>query len=247
MANLFISDLHLDPSRPAITALFLQFLREQAVAAEALYILGDLFEAWVGDDEDSALAQTVRDALRELQAGGVPVFIMRGNRDFLLGRDFAAATGAHLLPDPCVISLYGEPTLLLHGDLLCSDDHVYLAFREQVRAPGWQEQFLEQSLPARRAFAEQARGQSQQHQSGLRESGALEAITDANAQTVESMMTQFGVTRLIHGHTHRPAIHAQRSGGRPAQRVVLGDWYHQGSVLAVDSDGLVLSTLPVDA
>lgn len=247
MASLFISDLHLDPSRPAITRLFLQFLREQAAGAEALYILGDLFEAWVGDDEEGALAQTVRAALRELHLGGVAVFIMRGNRDFLLGRDFSGQTGARLLPDPCVISLYGEPTLLLHGDLLCTDDLAYLSVRQQVRKPAWQEQFLEQSLPARRAFAEQARGQSQQHQSGLSESGALEAITDANVQTVEKMMTQFGVTRLIHGHTHRPAIHAQRSGGRPAQRVVLGDWYEQGSVLAVDADGLVLSNLPVDA
>ena len=247
MASLFISDLHLDPSRPAISRLFLQFLREQAADAQALYILGDLFEAWVGDDEDSELAQVVRAALRELQACGVPVFIMRGNRDFLLGRDFAADTGARLLPDPCVISLYGEPTLVLHGDLLCTDDHAYLAVRQQVREPAWQEQFLGQSLPARRAFAEQARSQSQHHQAALRETGALEAITDANAQTVENMMTQFGVTRLIHGHTHRPAIHAHRSGDRPAQRVVLGDWYEQGSVLAVDSDGLVLSTLSVDA
>ena len=243
MATLFISDLHLHRSRPTITSLFLDFLRFEAAQAEALYILGDLFEAWVGDDDNSDLAHTVRSALRGLQASGVPLFLMRGNRDFLIGPRFAAETAARLLADPCVISLYEQPTLLMHGDLLCSDDLQYLAFRKQVRDPAWQERFLAQSLGERRAFAEQARAASQQHQAGLREDGALETITDVNLATVENIMTRFGVTRLIHGHTHRPAIHSLRAGGRSAQRIVLGDWYRQGSVLRVTRDGFELSAL----
>jgi len=241
VATLFISDLHLDSSRPAITALFLDFLRGEASQAEALYILGDLFEAWVGDDDDSELAQTVAMALRALAESGVPVFVMRGNRDFLLGPAFAGKTGAQLLPDPCVVQLCGQPTLLMHGDLLCSDDLNYLAFRQQVREPEWQEHFLAQSLEERRAFAGQARQASQARQAGLRDEGALEAITDVSSSSVENTMTRFGVTRMIHGHTHRPAIHALRVAGHSAQRIVLGDWYHQGSVLSATSDGFELS------
>jgi len=243
VTTLFISDLHLHPSRPAITALFLAFLRFEAAEAEALYILGDLFEAWVGDDEDGDLADSVRSALRDLCASGVPLFVMRGNRDFLFGPRFAADTGARLLADPCVISLYDQPTLLMHGDLLCSDDRDYLAFRERVRDPAWQEQFLAQSLGTRRAFAAQARAASQHHQASLRDDGSLEMITDVNLVAVEGMLTRFGVTRLIHGHTHRPAIHALRAGGHSAQRIVLGDWYDQGSVLRVSRDGFELSAL----
>lgn len=241
MATLFISDLHLDSSRPEITALFLGFLRGEATQAEALYILGDLFEAWIGDDDDSELARTIVAALHELRKSGVPVFVLRGNRDFLLGPAFAASTGAQLLADPCVINLCGQPTLLMHGDLLCSDDLAYLAFRQQVRTPQWQEDFLAQSLEQRRAFAGQARQASQARQAGLRDDGALEAITDVSSATVEGTMTRFGVTRLIHGHTHRPDIHALRVAGHSAQRIVLGDWYHQGSVLRATGDGFELS------
>ena len=243
MATLFISDLHLHASRSAITALFLEFLRDEAAEAEALYILGDLFEAWVGDDADDGLAHAVRAALRELSARGVPVFLMRGNRDFLFGPRFSADTGATLLPDPSVVSLYGQPTLLMHGDLLCSDDQRYLEFREQVRDLSWQASFLSQTLTARLAFADRARVESQQHQDGLRQGGQLEAITDANDETVEATMARFGVTRLIHGHTHRPAIHLLRSSGQPAQRIVLGDWYEQGSVLRATPEGFELSEL----
>lgn len=243
MATLFISDLHLDPSRPAITELFLRFLREDAAEAQALYILGDLFEAWVGDDEDSELAVAVKSALRALVDSGVPVSVMRGNRDFLLGPDFAAVTGVHLLADPCVAVLDGKPTLLLHGDLLCTDDTRYQEFRRQVRDPSWREQFLSQPLAARRAFAQQARAASHDHQQGLKQEGQLEAITDVNADAVSTMLERFGLRRMIHGHTHRPAIHSLRSGERGAQRVVLGDWYEQGSVLRVSADGLELSQL----
>ena len=222
---------------------FLHFLRTQAREAQALYILGDLFEAWIGDDEDSELAKAVRAGLRELSDSGVPVYLMRGNRDFLLGTAFAQATGAQLLPDPCVLSLEGEPTLLMHGDLLCSDDHSYLAFRREVRQPAWRERFLGQSIEARRAFAEQAREASRGHQQGLRDQGKLEAITDVNEATVAATLERHGVRRIIHGHTHRPAIHSLQADGHTAQRIVLGDWYQQGSVLRLSANGLELSAL----
>lgn len=238
MSVLFVSDLHLDASRPAITALFLELLAGEARGAEALYILGDLFEAWVGDDDPGEPGASVCAALRTLAASGVPVFLMRGNRDFLYGQGIADRCGARLLPDPCVVSLAGRPTLLMHGDLLCSDDLAYQAFRRQVRDPDWQAKFLSQPLAARQAFAAQARAASKQHQSGV-----SEAITDVNAATVESTMAAYGVDRLIHGHTHRPAIHSFAVNGRPATRVVLGDWYDQGSVLRVSEDGLALSAL----
>jgi UDP-2,3-diacylglucosamine hydrolase len=247
MATFFISDLHLHPSRPDVTSLFLAFLAGPASSAEALYILGDLFEAWVGDDEDAPLAREVIAALARLMSAGVPLFLMRGNRDFLLGASFARESGARLLPDPSVILLYGEPTLLMHGDLLCSDDTAYLDFRRQVRNPEWQDGFLAQSLPARRAFADQARAASGERQGELRATGTLESITDVSQCTVEETMARYGVNRLIHGHTHRPAIHALRSGGRSAQRIVLGDWHENGSVLRVDGDGYALSELAFNA
>jgi UDP-2,3-diacylglucosamine hydrolase len=185
----------------------------------------------------------VRAALREVADAGVPVWLARGNRDFLLGPRFADDTGARLLPDPAVAIVAGEPTLLMHGDLLCSDDVAYLAFRAQVRAPEWQAGFLAQPLAARHAFAAQARAASGARQGELREGGMLEAITDANAATVADTMARYGVRRLIHGHTHRPAVHQLEAAGRTAQRIVLGDWYEQGSVLRVSEDGFELSSL----
>ena len=238
MTTLFVSDLHLDLARPAITRLFLDFLQGQARQAEALYVLGDLFEAWVGDDDPGEPGAAVCAGLKALAQSGVPVFLMRGNRDFLYGPTIAERSGAILLPDPCVVDLYGRPTLLTHGDLLCSDDVAYQAFRRQVRDPAWQALFLGQPLEARQAFAARARTASREHQSGM-----AEAITDVNPATVVEAMQRHGVDRLIHGHTHRPAVHALLAGERPATRVVLGDWYEQGSVLRVDADGLALSTL----
>ena len=243
MTTLFVSDLHLDPARPAITALFLRFLRTEAVDADALYILGDLFEAWVGDDVGGEPAQAVRTALKALSASGVPVYFQRGNRDFLAGARFAADTGATLLPDPAVVELYGEPTLLMHGDLLCTGDTAYQAFRAQVRAPAWQAQFLSQPLAAREAFAAKARAASKEHQKDVGSGGAMDAITDVEADTVAATLARYGVRRLIHGHTHRPAVHALEAGGRAARRIVLGDWYEQGSVLRVDADGMELAAL----
>jgi UDP-2,3-diacylglucosamine hydrolase len=239
MTTLFISDLHLDAERPAIRDLFGRFIDEQARTADALYILGDLFEAWIGDDDPSGTGAFVADALRDLSTAGVPVYFMRGNRDFLLGNDYARRAGITILPDPAVVMLYGKPTLLMHGDTLCTDDVAYQQFRAQTRDPEWQRQFLSQPLEARAAFAAQARAASKAHQSGLKAHGAMDAITDVSEATVAATMARFGIDTLIHGHTHRPAVHA-RDGSR---RIVLGDWYEQGSVLRVDADGATLSVL----
>ncbi|MDQ5908745.1 MAG: UDP-2,3-diacylglucosamine hydrolase [Pseudomonadota bacterium] len=232
-ATLFISDLHLDPRRPAMTGLLLKFLEQPAREAEALYILGDLFEAWIGDDDDAEPGPTVAAALRTLTGVGVPVYFLHGNRDFLLGERFAAASGVQLLPESVVIELAGEPVLLLHGDTLCIDDREYQAFRAQVRHPAWQAQILALPLAQRRALAGQLRETSRQ----VAQQKATDII-DVNLAEVDRVMLAHGVQRLIHGHTHRPAIHDLRLEGQPAQRAVLGDWQEQqGSVLRCDASG----------
>lgn len=238
--TLFISDLHLDSGRPEITQLFLAFL-ERARSAEALYILGDLFEAWIGDDDDSELAQTVRTALRSLSAHGSPVFLLHGNRDFLLGEAFAQQAGVTLLDDPTVIDLYGTRTLIMHGDLLCTDDHAYQQFRAQVHAPAWQQAVLAKPLSERRQLAATLRGESQQANAAK----GME-LMDVNEQTVFQTMREHGVRHLIHGHTHRPAVHDFELDGAPARRIVLGDWYDQGSMLYCDREGCELSSLPLN-
>jgi len=245
MTTLFVSDLHLDDSRPAITALFGDFLRDEARTAEALYILGDLFEAWVGDDDPSETGAFVAARVREVADAGVPVYFIRGNRDFLLGAQYAARAGMRILPDPAVVTLYGQPVLLMHGDLLCTDDAPYQAFRAQTRDPRWQQQFLAQPLAARVAFAAQARAASQQRQQGMiaTDRAQFETVTDVTPATVEATFARYGIDTLIHGHTHRPAIHDLSMGDRACQRIVLGDWYEQGSVLRVDAGGMTLESL----
>jgi UDP-2,3-diacylglucosamine hydrolase len=239
MATLFISDLHLDDSRPAVAMLFLDWLRNEAMRAEALYILGDLFEAYIGDDDDATLVATVADALRSVSDRGVRIHFMHGNRDFLVGDAFAERAGLTLLPETAVVDLYGTPTLLLHGDTLCLDDIAYQRIRVQLRDPAWQRQFLAQPLAARRAFAAQARAESAKH-TGMTDA----AIMDVTPAAVEQALAGHGVRRMIHGHTHRPAMHDLGGGYR---RIVLGDWYEQGSVLRVDADGVVLAALPLAA
>jgi UDP-2,3-diacylglucosamine hydrolase len=236
---LFISDLHLDAERPAITELFGRFLEDEARGADALYILGDLFEAWVGDDDPSEVGALVADRLAALDRAGTPTYFIRGNRDFLLGDDYARRARMRILPDPAVVMLEGAPAILMHGDTLCTDDKAYQAFRAQTRDPKWQAQFLSQPLQARIAFAQQARAASQAHQSGLKQKGLMEAITDVAPMAVEATLSRFGIPRLIHGHTHRPKVHSERNG----TRIVLGDWYEQGSVLRVDRDGAHLAAL----
>lgn len=243
MATLFISDLHLDESRPQVTDLFLRFLRDEARGARALYILGDLFEAWVGDDDPTPVGAAVAQGLRAVADAGTPVSFMHGNRDFLVGRDYARRAGMQLLVDPSVILLDGRPALLMHGDLLCTADAGYMAFRAQTRDPKWQAQFLSQPLAARLAFAQQAREQSRSHQAALKQAGTMETITDVTEATVREHFVRYGIDLLIHGHTHRPAIHDLGIGGRACRRIVLGDWYEQGSVLRARGGKLVLDAL----
>jgi UDP-2,3-diacylglucosamine hydrolase len=229
MSTLFISDLHLDESRPQIVDLYLALLAGDARRADALYVLGDLFESWIGDDDDARLASQVAAATRALRDSGVPVYFMHGNRDFLLGEDYAARSGMTLLIDPTVVTLGGERTLLMHGDTLCTDDVEYQRFRAMVRDPRWQQQFLARPLAERRAFAAQARGESRKQTA---EKSA--EIMDVNAAAVLAAMRAHEVRKLIHGHTHRPATHRFDLDGAPAERIVLGDWYEQDSVLRVD-------------
>jgi UDP-2,3-diacylglucosamine hydrolase len=239
--TLFISDLHLDPERPAITALFLDYVANQGGRADALYILGDLFEAWIGDDDDSELNRAVCSALADCAAAGTPVYVMHGNRDFLLGERFARQARCTLLEDPARIDLYGTPTLLMHGDLLCTDDVEYQAFRVQARSAEWQAELLAKPLAERRAIAIEMRRVSRE-QTG----GKPEAIMDVNADAVIGRMRELGTTRLIHGHTHRPAVHDLAIDGQPAQRLVLGDWYEQGSVLECTPAGCELQVLDLN-
>jgi len=236
---LFISDLHLDAERPAITELFGKFVEGEARGADALYILGDLFEAWVGDDDPSEVGAFVADRLAALDRTGTPTYFIRGNRDFLLGEAYANRARMRILPDPAVVVLEGTPAVLMHGDTLCTDDKAYQAFRAQTRDPKWQAQFLAQPLANRIAFAQQARAASQAHQSGLRSQGAMETITDATPATVSDTFARYGVDRIIHGHTHRPKVY----DGRDGTRIVLGDWYEQGSVLRVGPERFELASL----
>ena len=247
MTTLFISDLHLDPERPQITCLFGEFIDGEARGADALYILGDLFEAWVGDDDPSETGAFVADKLRALADSGVPVYFQHGNRDFLLGCDFARRAGVELLPENAVVVLYGKPVLLMHGDTLCTGDIAYQTFRAQTREPAWRAQFLEQPLAARLAFAAQARAASQQRQQAMKQEdrAQFETVTDVTPAAVLETFARYGIDTMIHGHTHRPAIHDLDVGGRSRKRVVLGDWYTQGSVLRVDANGMRLSALPL--
>jgi UDP-2,3-diacylglucosamine hydrolase len=247
MTTLFISDLHLDPERPEVTRLFGDFIDGEARGADALYILGDLFEAWVGDDDPAEIGACVAGKLRALSDAGVPVFFQHGNRDFLVGHDFARRAGMTLLPESAVATLYGRPVLLMHGDTLCTDDVGYQAFRAQTRDPAWRAGFLAQPLAARLAFAAQARAASQQRQQALKQDdrAQFETVTDVSPATVRATLARYGIDTLIHGHTHRPAIHTLDVDGRIARRVVLGDWYTQGSVLRVDTDGMALDALPL--
>lgn len=231
MSTLFISDLHLHETRPHITRAFFRFLQTQAVGAEQLYILGDFFDAWIGDDDDNSLNTEVAAELKKLSDSGTQIFLMHGNRDFLLGEKFAAQAGARLIAEGTVIDLYGCPTLLLHGDDLCIDDKDYIAFRQQVRSPQWQQHILAQPLAARRALAAQLREKSQ-----AMNSLKAEDIMDVSQAEVIRVMQHAKVTRLIHGHTHRPARHTLEINAQSAERIVLGDWHNLGWAILADKD-----------
>ena len=221
--SLFISDLHLETDRPDIGKQFLEFMEGEARAADELYILGDLFEAWVGDDDPNTHYFTIKRAIRKLVDSGVPVYFMHGNRDFMVGRGFARETGVNILPDPHRITLYGQRVLLSHGDVLCTDDVQYQRIRAMTRDPEWQSKMLEKPLKERIAIAQEARRQSMERTINM----SLE-IMDVNQQAVEAIIREHDVDVLLHGHTHRPAVHDVDLGKRRAKRIVLGDWYSLG-------------------
>ena len=239
MTTLFISDLHLEADRPDIGKQFLQFLETDAKEADDLYILGDLFEAWVGDDDPNTHYFTIKRALRKLTDGGVPVYFMHGNRDFMIGKGFANETGIKILDDPCKVTMYGRQTLLSHGDALCLDDVQYQRVRKMVRDPQWQAAMLAKPLKERLRIAQEARRQSLEQTINM----SLE-IMDVNQDEVKRVIQQHNVDVLLHGHTHRPDIHTVDLGNRTAKRIVLGDWYTQGSVVRWDSRGPKLEALP---
>ncbi len=239
MKTLFVSDLHLDPAEPAIAQQFREFLDGEARGADALYILGDLFEVWLGDDDPAPASREAVQALRRLTDAGVPCFVMHGNRDFLIGQRFCRETGARLLEDGTVIDLYGERVLLMHGDVLCTDDVSYQRLRRIVRNPVVQWVFRRLSLRQRQALAQKMRAGSRMHV----ESTASE-IMDVNAEAVAGAFRCSGVRTLIHGHTHRPAVHELAVDGAPVRRIVLGDWHVQGSVLECSPGRVELRSLP---
>lgn len=234
--TIFISDLHLSPSVPHLVEALVRFLEHETGDCDSLYVLGDLFEAWLGDDTPVASYAPIATAFKTLKNKGVSIYFMHGNRDFLIGPGFAEVCGIQLLGDAQVIDLYGTPTLLMHGDQLCTDDVEYQKFRGMVRNPAWQHQFLQLSLPDRLAQAKQARDTSKEQ---TRQKA--EDIMDVNQLSVENTMRSHKVLRLIHGHTHRPAIHKFMLDGKPAERIVLGDWLSTANFLSITASDLVLN------
>lgn len=239
MATLFIADLHLHTEEPAITAGFLHFLDGVAREVDALYILGDLFEAWIGDDDPNPLHQRVADAIRALVDSGVPCYFIHGNRDFLLGKRFARESGMQLLPQEKVLNLYGRNVLIMHGDTLCTDDAGYQAFRAKVHQPWLQTLFLALPLFIRHRVAAKMRAGSRAANS----SKSL-AIMDVNQQAVIEAMEKHRVQWLIHGHTHRPAVHQLTANDAPAWRAVLGAWHSEGSMIRVSESDVELVQFP---
>jgi len=239
VATLFIADLHLHTEEPAITAGFLRFLRGEARSADALYILGDLFEAWIGDDDPEPLHREIAREIKTLVDSGVPCYFIHGNRDFLLGRQFARESGMILLPEEQRLSLYGRPVLILHGDTLCTDDAGYQAFRAKVHQSWLQKLFLALPLFIRRRIAAKMRD-------GSKAANSHKAMTimDVNPQAVVEVMEKHQVQWLIHGHTHRPAVHELNANGQPAFRVVLGAWHTEGSMVKVTEDNVELIAFP---
>jgi len=239
MTTLFISDLHLDDRRPETTVLLQSLLKNEAASADALYILGDLFEFWLGDDVPSQCSIDVAASLTALSNQGVPCYFLHGNRDFLVGKEYAKRAGMTLLPEEHVADLYGEKVLLLHGDSLCTDDIPYQQFRGLVRNPLWQQDFLGKTPAERLQVAMQARDASAEHKDNVTMN-----IMDVNQSEVLKALERHNVRRMIHGHTHRPAIHeVTTTDGHNAQRIVLGDWYTQGSVLRVQRGSYELAGL----
>ena len=237
---LLISDLHLEQDRPDITAALFAFLERNTGSCGALYILGDLFEVWIGDDDVTELSTAVANALNSFHQAGADIFVIHGNRDFLLGAGYAASCGATLIDDSSAVDTPIGPALVLHGDDLCTDDVDYIKFRTTVRQQSWQQDFLSKTLLERRAFAAQARQQSQQATSTKEN-----AIMDVNVASVEQRLVETGQQLMIHGHTHRPQIHELELAEGKARRVVLGDWDRHGWFAEIDNEGLRLEKFPL--
>lgn len=237
--TLFASDLHLDSEAPWAIDAFLAFLAGPASEAESIYLLGDLFEAWVGDDDDNGDNLRACEGLARLTSSGTAVYALHGNRDFLLGEGFAKRTGVKLLPDPVCLQLHGVPTLLSHGDVFCTGDRHYQELRTIVRQPSWQKRFLALPLATRRELASAARAGSKAHTQRQ-----IPTIMDVNPEAVTRAMRVTGARRLVHGHTHRPAVHALEVDGAKAERVVLAPWYEAASCVAIDATGIREIPLP---
>ena len=237
MKTFFVSDIHLNQRQPHIQRLFFDFLKQQTVDCQQLYILGDLFEYWIGDDAAQVLDYgACLSSLKKLADSGIEIYFMRGNRDFLVGEDFARDTGITLLTEPHLLQCGQRKTLLLHGDALCIDDVVHQQFRQKVLDTGWQKDFLRQSLPYRLDMARQARQQSKQHKSGI-----TEDIMDVNVDAVLEMLAQHDVDLMIHGHTHKPDTHRHHLNGKTIERIVLGAWYEKASFLLFDGEKFELT------
>ncbi|MBC9251440.1 UDP-2,3-diacylglucosamine diphosphatase [Pseudomonas alcaligenes] len=237
---LLISDLHLEEQRPDITRAFVHFLQTRAPQAEALYILGDFFEAWIGDDGMTPFQHEIAAALRQLSDSGTRIFLMHGNRDFLIGRAFCREAGCTLLQDPSIVQLGGEPVLLMHGDSLCTLDVGYMKLRRLLRNP--LSLFILRNLPlaTRHKLARKLRSESR-----AQTSMKAREIIDVTPDEVPRIMAEFGVRTLIHGHTHRPATHELQVDGRDARRIVLGDWDRQGWALQIDESGFQQAPFPL--
>ncbi len=231
----FIADLHLTQNRPDITACFLSFLKNDAIHADALYILGDLFEYWIGDDDDSLFVKQIAQGLKALSDSGVPIYFIHGNRDFLLGKRYAKQAGMNLLPELDVIELYGKKVVIMHGDTLCTRDLGYQAFRKKSRSWWWQAMIKNLPLFVRRKIAENYRKKSAAA-TAMKAQDIMDVTEDEVINTLREHQSQL----LIHGHTHRPNVHTFELDNQQAQRVVLGDWYEQGSWLKFDADGFEL-------
>ncbi|TBM27309.1 UDP-2,3-diacylglucosamine diphosphatase [Hafnia paralvei] len=240
MRTLFIADLHLSEQEPAITAGFLRFLQREAYQADALYILGDFFEYWIGDDDPQPLHREIASALHDLTNSGVPCYFIHGNRDFLIGKRFAQECGMTLLPQEKRLSLYGHPILIMHGDTLCTDDVDYQRYRRKVNNPFIQKLFSWLPLRTRLNIAAKMRDRSQ-----MTNDGKSEAIMDVNQQAVIEALERNQAEWLIHGHTHRPAVHnVDMPNGEQAKRAVLGAWHYQGSMISVTPEGIELIEFP---
>ena len=242
MSTLLISDLHLDPGRPHVAVALEGLLAARAQADTTLYILGDLFEAWLGDDDDTEINRRIVAALAQASERGAALYLMHGNRDFLLGEAFCAATGARLLEDPAVIAIEGRRVLLLHGDSLCTRDLAYMEARKTLRDPAFQRDFLARTLEDRATFAANARAESMAHTSTT-----AMAIMDVTPEEVVAVMRTHDVDLLVHGHTHRPRVHQLQVDGRDALRIVLGDWAESGWLLEFDAAGYHLFSFPIAA